>query len=266
MDDEGMPDSGEVTSGEAGGEPTVAPAEGQPTGEAAPAPEASAVDEALASTTSPDWAALPADFQPPPPETPPWQQAATTGPGQTPQVDWRLLNPEFVQSVKNIIITQQQTAKQYVATEAERRELDAKAAVLTERLDLLKAQTEVARDRWELQQEIQRRQIEDIKRARQGAVETLARQNRLDPKEVAFDAITGAPIMDPEKMVFQAQMLARQKYGERVQQRQQSGVDRAYAPTGGKQADDIASMDQKTWNAYKERVRRTGGRALYEAG
>jgi hypothetical protein len=101
--------------------------------------------------------------------------------------------------------------------------------------------------------------------ARRFAIDELAKKHGLSPSQVAKDAVTGEPIWDPHLMRKQAEWLSQSGTKARVQQRQRSGADRAYAPSGGGlTGQSIRSMSSEKFAELEARVRRTNGRALFD--
>lgn len=253
----------------------------EPTSEGSPSQESSAGSEpgetsdAPAATGETPWQEWGGDGPPSyakPPDlgayqqqAPPWMQPQAPPPvaGQEP-VDYRLTNADYVQAVQQGIHARYDGQFRAATSQAEQAAIQRAYAADVRDLQVRAREAHLAQREWHTQQQQQAMQAQLLPMLRQQAAETLARELRLDVNEVLHDR-HGNPIWDANVMQLLARERSYQKYGQRVQQRQASGADRGYAASGGSDSGgDIAAMNEKQWNAYKERVRRTGGRALYD--
>lgn len=200
------------------------------------------------------------------PQAPPWQQAQSVPPpAGMEQVDWRLLNGDYQQAVVQGIHARYDGLYRGATTQHEQHAIQRAYAADVREVQVRAREAQVAQQSWIVQQQQAQQQAQLLPMVRQAAAEQLARKHRLSVEEVLKDR-HGRDIWDASVMELLAQERAHAKYGDRVRQRRASGADAGYAPSGGGGGDDVSHMSEAQWNAFKSRVRRTGGRALYGTG
>lgn len=195
------------------------------------------------TAAAPEPARVPDDYQAGPnpyyqPAAPPWQpQQRQPSPGLMPgdvgqQLDWSLLNDDYVRVKAETIRARFDAPYRAAATESERSLIRERYELEGQRLAQQIEQTKFQAERWQDDERRRQEQAEKIGELRQRAAETLAAEWKLSPAEVLRDE-DGRELWDPHEMKRHARLMARIKHGERVTERQTSGVDRGYQPSGG---------------------------------
>jgi hypothetical protein len=213
---------------------------------------------------APGYAQVPGtDYAPP---QPPWQQPSYAPPQQgMEQVDWRLLNGDYQQAIVQGIHARYDGLYRSAQTAHDQHAIQRAYAADVREVQVRAREAQVAQQSWIIQQQQAQQQRQLLPMVRQAAAETLARKHGLKVEEVLKDR-HGRDIWDASVMELLAQETSYRKYGDRVRQRKASGADAGYSPSGSGGGDDVSNMTEAQWNAFKSRVRRTGGRALYDTG
>lgn len=201
-------------------------------------------------------------------QAPPPQQYQQQAPPQHPEAtawDAALLNPQTKQAYEIAIHSQFDGRYRQAATAAEQQSIQREYQAAIATLNTATREAQLRQHEAYLNQREQQLQRDMVPMARRFAIDELAKRHGLSPSQVAKDAVTGEPIWDPHLMRKQAEWLSQSGTRARVQQRQRSGADRSYSPSGGGlTGQSIRSMSSEKFAELEARVRRTGGRALYD--